>query len=131
MNTKRDPDVTIAAWLEDGPLTLPATTRQVVVTSIHLTPQRRKPLIRLPWRSPDMNTPFRVATAAVVGVLLLGGAYYLFGGGGGPNVGAPATPTPSPVPIASPGAVVPSPTAGELLPPGTHTTTQFEPKLTF
>jgi hypothetical protein len=93
MNTNRDPDVTITAWLEDGPLSLPPATRQIVEASIHVTPQRRKPLVRLPWRFPDMNTPFRVAAAAVIGVLLLGGAYYLFGGGGGPGIGGPP-PTP-------------------------------------
>ncbi|HVQ22689.1 MAG TPA: hypothetical protein VMT36_05405, partial [Candidatus Saccharimonadia bacterium] len=36
----------------------------------------------------------RVAAAAVIGVLLLGGGYYLFGGGV-PNVGGRPTPSPS------------------------------------
>jgi hypothetical protein len=52
---------------------------------------------------------FRVAAAAVIGVLLLGGAIYLFGGGGAQEVGAPATiaPTATPPPFPSSGPVAP------------------------
>ena len=54
----------------------------------------------------------RVAAAAVIGVLLLSGGYYLFGGGGGPGIGALATPTPTLAPSASSAAVpAASPTA--------------------
>jgi hypothetical protein len=109
MKTPRDPHVTIAAWLDDGPTSLPPITRQVVVSSIHLTPQRRDRLGWIPWRFPNMNSAFRAAAAAVIGVLLLGGAYYLFGGGGGPDIGAPATPTQtsSPRPLPPAGALEP------------------------
>ena len=60
-----------------------------------------------------MNTPLRVAAAAVIGVLLLGGAFYLFGGSAGPNIGGSAAPTPSPSPTPSP---MPLPTSGQLEP---------------
>ena len=85
MNTPRDPDVTIASWLDDGPNALPSTTRQVVVSSIHVTPQRRRPLVQLPWRFPTMNTPLRVGMAAIIGLLLLGAGIYLFGARSGPG----------------------------------------------
>lgn len=122
MTTKRDPDVTIATWLDDGPNALPPITRQVVVSSIHLTPQRRRPLIRLPWRTPLMNVnTWRIAAAAVIGfVVIVGGLAWLGGSQGGVGSAPSATPTAAPTSTPGPTAAptpVPSPaslTPGQL-----------------
>jgi len=104
MNDERSFERTARAWLESGVNQAPDRAVQAVLLAIETTPQERD--LRIPWRFPTMNTPFRVAAAAVIGVMLLGGAAYLFGGGG-PNIGGPASPTPSPSPSPSP---APSPT---------------------
>lgn len=73
MSDRHDPDVIIPAWLDEGPTSLPPVTRQVLVSSIHLTPQRRRSLIRPPWGNHTMfATPFRLTAAAVVAILLAG-----------------------------------------------------------
>lgn len=79
MNERRDPDVTIAAWLDEGPTSLPPVTRQVIVSSIHLTPQRRRSVFRLPWGDHTMfATPSRLAAAAAIAVLLAGSGMAFF-----------------------------------------------------
>ena len=52
-----------------------------------------------------MSTPARVATAAVIGVLVIGGAFFMLGRPGSSSVGAPGAspaPTASPSPSSSP-----------------------------
>ena len=41
MNIPRDPDTVLAAWLEDGPITLPHDTRQAIAVGIRTVPRRR------------------------------------------------------------------------------------------
>jgi hypothetical protein len=50
MTTQHEPDSIIAAWLEEGPTTLPSTTRRAILTALPPIPQaRRGPFT--PWRN--------------------------------------------------------------------------------
>jgi WD40-like Beta Propeller Repeat len=106
MNTDRDFDRIAMAWLADGPEELSDRVLDAVVDEIHVTPQRHA--LRLPWRFSTMTTPARVATAAVIGVLAVGGAFFVFNrsqpavGGPGPSPTRNATVVPSVVPSAAP-----------------------------
>lgn len=64
-----------------------------------------------------MPTIARVAAAAAIGVLLVGGALFMFRGGNAPPVGAPASPTASPPPSSAADAspAVPTPPFGLAL----------------
>jgi hypothetical protein len=104
MNATRDPETILAAWLDEGPTDLPDVTRRAILTALPTTPQaRRGPLA--PWRFFQMTATARLALGALVAVIAVGGALYLFGpsryGSGGPPI---ATPTVSP-------SVAPSPPA--------------------
>jgi hypothetical protein len=116
MTTDRDFDRIATAWLADGPEELPDRVMDAVVDEIHVTPQRHA--LRLPWRFPSMNTPARVAAAAVIGVLAIGGAVYVLQPGQAAIGGA--RPTPSPTPSPSPVVL----TEGALA-AGTYTTMPF------
>ena len=114
MSIQRDPNAIIAAWIDDGPLDLPGTTRRAIVTSLPTTQQRRG--LGLPRRFSQMNGTLRLILVAAALALAVGGIY-LFSGGG-PRVGPgpattelpafvlPATHTPTIAPT-----VAPSPTA--------------------
>jgi len=92
MTTDRDFDRIAQAWLAGGPDELPDRVIDAAVDQIHLTRQRRA--VRMPWRLPGMITPTRVAGAAVIGVLVLGGTLLLIGRlGGQPAVGGAPSPT--------------------------------------
>ena len=65
------------SWLEAGPTQAPDRAVEAALLRIETTPQERD--LRIPWRFPPMTTPARVAAAAVIGVLLVGGAFYYFG----------------------------------------------------
>jgi hypothetical protein len=85
------------AWLESGSDRTPAAAIDAVLLAVRTTPQERG--MRAPWRTPDMNTPMRIAAVlAAVAVLGVAGLLYL---NRGPRVGV--TPTPA--------VVAPSPTA--------------------
>jgi hypothetical protein len=104
MNTTRDPKTILAAWLDEGPTDLPDETRRAILTALPTTPQaRRGPFA--PRRLFPMTTTARLARGALVAVIAVGGALYLFGpsryGSGGPPI---ATPTVNP-------SVAPSPSA--------------------
>jgi TolB protein len=99
------------AWLESGSDRTPPAAIDAVLLAARTTPQERG--MRAPWRTPDMNTPLRLAAAlAAVAVLGVAGLLYVTRE---PRVGV--TPTPS-----APAVVVPSPTATSAprpsLPPG-------------
>lgn len=106
MKTDRDFDRSAMAWLADGPEELSDRVLDAVADEIHVTRQRHA--LRLPWRFSTMTTPARVATAAVIGVLAVGGALYVFNrsqpavGGPGPSPTPIVTAVPSIAPSASP-----------------------------
>ena len=85
------------AWLDDGPDELSVRVLDAVVDEIHLTRQRRAN--RMPWRLPTMTSPARVAAAALVGVLAIGGAIFILR----PVTSSVVGPPPSPSPWASVG----------------------------
>lgn len=114
MNDDRSFERTAREWLELGANQAPDRAVQSVLLAIETTPQERD--LRIPWRFPTMNTPLRVGMAAIIGLLLLGGAIYVFGGGGWPEIGAHVTPTPTPNEVPS-GAVV-SPGSSPTAKPG-------------
>jgi Tol biopolymer transport system component len=87
------------SWLESGPTQAPPRAVETALLRIETTPQER--VLRVPWRFSTMSMPARVAAAAALGVLLVGGAFYLFVPNGQPSIGGPgpsvvASPTPSP-----------------------------------
>jgi hypothetical protein len=112
------------SWLEVGPTQAPERAVQAALLQIDTTPQERD--WHVPWRLPKMTTPARVAAAAVVGVLAIGGALFILRPGDS-SVGGPGPmPTPTPTPAASP---TPSPSPMTLhdgpLAPGTYVTEPF------
>ena len=58
------------AWLELGPTSAPDRVVEAALLEIDQTSQERD--LRIPWRLPIMNPLFRLAAAAVIGVLALG-----------------------------------------------------------
>jgi hypothetical protein len=99
MNATRDPDRTLAAWLDEGPTDLPDATRRAILTALPTTRQARRGLLA-PWRLPSTNTYSRLAAAAVVAVIAIGGALYLLGPSREPGQGGPSpSPSPSAVPF--------------------------------
>jgi hypothetical protein len=98
------------SWLEAGPTQAPDRAVEAALLQIQTTSQERD--LRIPWRLPKMTTPARVAAAAVIGVLAIGGAFYMLSPGGRSNVGAPtSSPSVSPSASAQPsasGALVPA-----------------------
>ena len=75
------------SWLEAGPTQAPDRAVEAALLRIETTPQERD--LRIPWRLPMMTTPARLAAAAVIGVLLLGGAFFTLGGRANPSSGCP------------------------------------------
>ena len=84
------------SWIEEGPTQAPDRAVEAALLRIESTSQERD--LRVPWRLPTMTTPVRVATAAVIGVLAVGGAVFMLGRPSETGVGAPG---PSPTPVVS------------------------------
>ena len=97
MTTKRDPDAILAAWLDEGPTDLPDVTRRAILTALPTTSQARRGRFA-PWRFAQMKGYSRLAAAAVVAIVAVGGAVYLFLPRS--HVGPPS-PTPTASPISS------------------------------
>ena len=94
-----DFDPRIAEWLEEDPDQAPAPVLDTVLAAFPSIPQRRAP--RVPWRFNTMTLSARVVVAVVVGVLIIGVAFYVLRPGG-TNLGSAAgqSPTPAPMPTA-------------------------------
>jgi Tol biopolymer transport system component len=91
------------AWLESGSDRTPPAAIDAVLLAARTTPQERG--VRAPWRTPDMNTPMRLAAAvAAIAVLGVAGLMYLDRGlvGGTPTASAPAAVAPSPTAASAP-----------------------------
>jgi hypothetical protein len=112
MTTQRNPETILAVWLDEGPTDLPDATRRAILSALPTTPQERG--LRIPWRTPAMSTPLRLAAAiaivAIVGAagLALINRTPITGPGGSP------VPTPSATPIAGAASDFPHPFTYEL-----------------
>lgn len=102
MTAHRDPDVVVAAWLDEGPSDLPDATRRAILTSLPTTPQARRGFLA-PRRLPSMDASSRIALAVVVASVTIGGLLFALG----PRQGV-GPPMPSPTPSAADGAVASS-----------------------
>ena len=100
------------SWIEVGPTQAPSHAVDAALLRIETTPQERD--LRIPWRFTVMPMSARVAAAAVIGVLLVGGAVYLFSPGGRSGVGAPV---PSPTSVVDARRRPPSPAATPTIAP--------------
>jgi hypothetical protein len=103
MTTPRDPEITVAAWLHEGPTDLPDVTRRAILTALPTTSQARRGLFA-PGRMILMNPLARFAIAVVVAAIAVG-AGFAFLRNTGPPVGG------SPTPAVSPTQGTPRPTA--------------------
>lgn len=91
---------TLDGYLSEGPDRVADQALARALDAVDRTQQRRGLLA--PWRFPRMNTYTRLAAAAAVAVVALGGALYLIGPR--PGVGGPsATPSASSVPSGTAG----------------------------
>ena len=75
------------SWIEVGPTRAPSHAVDAALLRIETTPQERD--LRIPRRFTVMPFSARVAAAALIGVLLVGGAVYMFSPGGRSGVGGP------------------------------------------
>lgn len=109
MNTQRDPDAVLAAWLDDGPTDLPSSTRRAISTAVRATPQARAGL-GLPVRRPLMSRLQALAAAAVLAAAGVGlSAIVMPRAPGGVGGSAVSKPTPSPSPTPSVASASPAP----------------------
>jgi hypothetical protein len=106
------------SFIEPGPTRAPEAALERALLLIETTPQERD--LRIPLRFSTMTTPARVAAAAAIGVLAIGGATFIIGRAGqSTNVGGPSPSAPEPSSAvnhsASPSATAsPSSSAGAL-----------------
>jgi hypothetical protein len=111
MNATRDPETILTAWLDEGPTDLPGVTRRAILTALPTT-QQRGPGPLAPMRFSQMLIYPRLAAAALVTVITVGGAMYLLGQrnpvGGPLPTASPAAPSPTPSP-ATAASAAPSP----------------------
>src|SRR3954454_21125873 len=64
------------SWLEIGPTEAPDHAVDAALLRIETTPQERD--LRIPWRLPKMITPARIAAAAIIAVLGVGAAFFVY-----------------------------------------------------
>jgi len=101
MTPNRDPETTLAAWLDEGPSDLPDATRRAILTALPTTQQARRGLLA-PRRLIHLNTFARAAAVLVVAVFGIG-LLALEVGQRGNHVGGPSpTAIPSPTPFGMP-----------------------------
>jgi hypothetical protein len=105
MSTNRDFNRIAGAWMAEGPNELADRVLEAALDEVHLTNQRRR--LAVPWRTPPMSMPLRLAASVAIIAVLGVGAIRLFGPA--PNVGAAPSPTPTAAP--TPSTAPPSPTA--------------------
>jgi hypothetical protein len=130
MTSQRELDRLLDAFLAEGHDELADRVIDDALDQIDHTPHRR--VMHMPRRLQTMPMLTRVAAAAVIGVIAVGGAFYLMKPGESSGVGGPgpttATPivTPAPTPAATP-APTPTPIAALTGPIGAgrqiHTST--------
>jgi hypothetical protein len=97
------------AWLAAGPTGLADRVLDAALLEIHSTRQRRRPA--LPWRTPTMNTPLRLAVAiAIVAVVGVAGLSFLRAPSAGPGAVLAPSASPTAAPTATPVRITPKPT---------------------
>jgi hypothetical protein len=84
----------LSDWLESGSDRTPPQAIDAVLLAAKTTPQERD--FRIPWRTPRMTAPVRLAAAIAMVAVVSVAALNIFGPGTGP--GSEPTPTPSPSP---------------------------------
>ena len=102
MNDDRSVERAARSWIETGPTQAPDRAVERALLAIESTPQERD--LRIPRRLTMMSVQARVAAAAVIGVLVVGGALMYLGKSDKSDVGGPspsAAPPSSPSPAAS------------------------------
>lgn len=108
MNLRGDPDVILAAWLDDGPTELPSATRRAISIAVRTTPQARASL-GLPARRPLMSRIPALAGAAAL--IAAGVGLFAIGMPKSPGVvGGVAVSTPTSSPGMTPSVAPPSST---------------------
>ena len=100
MTDRRELDRLLGAYFADGTDELADRVIDAALDQIDHTRQRRA--LRMPRRFPTMTMPIRLAAAAAIGALAVGGAFYLLKPGQ-PAVGGPS-PAPTPQVSATPDA---------------------------
>jgi hypothetical protein len=105
MSGRIDAERILDAFLAPEAARLSDRVIDAALADIARTPQRRA--LRVPWRLPTMTMSIRLAAAAAVGALAVGGAFYLLKPDQ-PTVGGPS---PAPTAQASTTTPTPSPTA--------------------
>jgi hypothetical protein len=101
MTTQRDPDLIIAAWLDEHAVPLPETTQRAIDVSIRSTPQRGR-LLWLPRRTSSMTSLLRPGLIAVAIVVVAIGSFTFLRQGPAPGVAASPTPSVSSSPAPDP-----------------------------
>ena len=102
MNDDRSLERAARTWIEAGPTEAPEHAVERALLTIESTPQERD--LRILRRLTTMPMQARIAAAAVIGVLALGGVAVYLGRGSDADVGGPspsAAPPSSPTPAAS------------------------------
>jgi hypothetical protein len=111
MNAGPDVERRISDWLaEEVPTRAPDRILPVAFERSRHTHQRR---LGAAWRSNPMNaTMWRIAAAAVIGLIVIVGGFAFLGGASPADVGTPGgMPTPTPTPAATPAAIQDGPLA--------------------
>ena len=101
MNTPRDPDLILGAWLDENAVPLPASTQRAIDIAIQEIPQRRRSS-RLPRRPERMSIILRFGMAAAAVLIVAVGAAALLRPTADPGVGASPPPTVSSSPSPDP-----------------------------
>jgi Tol biopolymer transport system component len=102
MNDDRSVERAARSWIETGPTQAPDQAVERALLMIETTPQERD--LRIPRRLTMTSIQARVAVAAAIGVLVVGGALMYLGRSDQSDVGGPspsAAPASSPSPAAS------------------------------
>lgn len=96
MSTNRDFDRIAAAWVAEGPAELADRVLDAALDEVHLTHQRHR--LSVPWRTPTLTTPQRLAAAIAIVAIVGATGLNLFRGGdvGGSMPASTPSPTPSP-----------------------------------
>ena len=99
MNQNTDFDRIAQSWLQDGPTEMPDRSLQAALDEVHVTSQQHFGAAR---RANPMNgNTWRVAAAAVIGLLIILGGITFLGGRQG-SVGGPPAASPTPTASATP-----------------------------